>query len=50
MHVLHQRQGDRLDGAHLIASIFLSSSTRLWTKNKRLRTVAEELGIAAKLP
>ena len=36
--------------AHLIASIFIHPPTQLWTKDKRLRGIAEELGIAANLP
>jgi hypothetical protein len=36
--------------AHLIACIFLNPPTLLWTKDKRLRTVAETLGISANLP
>ena len=35
--------------AHLIASVFINSSTLLWTKDKRLRKVAEGLGIHAGL-
>ena len=34
---------------HLIASVFLNSSTLLWTRDKRLRAVAEGLGIHASL-
>jgi predicted nucleic acid-binding protein len=36
--------------AHLIASVFISPQTLLWTKDKRLRGIAEALGIAANLP
>ncbi|MGA3069657.1 MAG: type II toxin-antitoxin system VapC family toxin [Terracidiphilus sp.] len=43
-------QGIGLTDAHLIASIFLHPPTLLWTRNKRLRTVAEALGIHATLP
>jgi predicted nucleic acid-binding protein len=43
-------RGIGLVDAHLIASIFLYPSTLLWTKDKRLRGIAEELGIAAVLP
>jgi predicted nucleic acid-binding protein len=39
-----------LTDAHLIASVFLNSPTLLWTRDKRLRTVAEGLGIHASLP
>ena len=35
--------------AHLIASIFISSPMRLWTRDKQLREVAENLGIGAGL-
>lgn len=43
-------QGIGLTDAHLIASIFLHPPTLLWTKDKRLRGVAETLGIHATLP
>ena len=36
--------------AHLIASVFLNPPTHLWTKDRRLRQVAENLGIHARLP
>jgi len=36
--------------AHLIASVFIDSPTLLWTRDKRLRQVAENLGIHASLP
>ena len=39
-----------LTDAHLIASVFLNSPTLLWTRDKRLRTAAEGLGIHASLP
>lgn len=38
-----------LTDAHLIASVFISPPTRLWTRDKRLRKVAENLGIEAGL-
>ena len=41
--------GIGLTDAHLIASIFLNSSTLLWTRDKPLRKVAEALGIHAHL-
>ena len=41
--------GIGLTDAYLIASIFLGSSTFLWTKDKRLRRAAEALGIYADL-
>ena len=41
--------GIGLTDAHLIASVFLNASTLLWTRDKRLRKVAEGLGIHASL-
>jgi len=41
--------GIGLTDAHRIASVFINSSTLLWTRDKRLRTVAEGLGIHASL-
>jgi predicted nucleic acid-binding protein len=41
--------GIGLVDAHLIASVFLDTSTRLWTRDKRLRKVAESLGIHTSL-
>jgi predicted nucleic acid-binding protein len=38
-----------LTDAHLLASVFLDSSTRLWTRDKPLRKVAERLGIHVEL-
>jgi predicted nucleic acid-binding protein len=35
--------------AHLIASVFISSAVRLWTRDKRLRKVAERVGVDAGL-
>jgi predicted nucleic acid-binding protein len=35
--------------AHLIASVFLDSSVLLWTRDKRLRKVAEDFDIHASL-
>ncbi len=32
--------------AHLMASVRLSPDTRFWTRDKRLRVIAERLGIA----
>ncbi len=46
---LHGR-GIGLIDAHLIASALLHPHTRLWTREKRLRAVAEEIGIHADLP
>ena len=42
--------GIGLTDAHLIASVFIDSPTLLWTNDKRLRRVAENLGIHASLP
>ena len=41
--------GMGLTDAHLIASAFINASTLLWTRDKQLRKVAEELGIHAGL-
>jgi len=41
--------GIGLTDAHLIASVFINSSTLLWTRDKPLRRVAEALGIHASL-
>jgi predicted nucleic acid-binding protein len=38
-----------LTDAHLIASIFINPPTLLWTRDKRLRKVAEALRIHARL-
>jgi predicted nucleic acid-binding protein len=35
--------------AHLVASVFLNPPTLLWTKDRRLRQVAEGLGVHARL-
>ena len=35
--------------AHLIASVLIGPSTLLWTRDKQLRKVAENLGIHARL-
>jgi predicted nucleic acid-binding protein len=42
--------GIGLTDAHLIASVFTNPPTVLWTRDKRLRVVAEGLGIHASLP
>jgi predicted nucleic acid-binding protein len=42
--------GIGLTDAHMIASVFIDSPTLLWTKDKRLRKVAEHLGVHASLP
>jgi predicted nucleic acid-binding protein len=41
--------GIGLIDAHLIASIFVNSPTLLWTRDKPLRKVAEDLGIHANM-
>jgi predicted nucleic acid-binding protein len=41
--------GIGLTDAHLIASVFINSPTLLWTRDKRLRKVAEALGVHASL-
>ena len=33
--------------AHLLAAVHLSPGTRLWTRDKRLRLIAHEQGVAA---
>ena len=35
--------------AHLLAAVFLTSHTMLWTRDKRLRALAESLGVHAPL-
>lgn len=42
-------RGIGLIDAHLIASIFINQSALLWTRDKQLRKVAEDLGIHADL-
>jgi len=41
--------GIGLTDAHLIASVFIDLPTLLWTGDKRLRQVAENLGIHARM-
>jgi len=36
--------------AHLLAAVRLTADTRLWTRDRRLQTIAAELGLAAMLP
>jgi predicted nucleic acid-binding protein len=43
-------QGIGLTDAHLLASVFINTSTLLWTRDKRLSSVAEALGVRANLP
>lgn len=45
---LHSR-GIGLVDAHLIASVFINPPTLLWTRDKQLRKVAEDLAIHASL-
>jgi predicted nucleic acid-binding protein len=47
-HGLYSR-GIGLTDAHLIASTLLTPDTWLWTRDKRLRSVAESMGINAQL-
>lgn len=49
VHALYRR-GIGLIDAHLIASTLITPSTQLWTRDKRLRGVAEDIGILANLP
>ena len=42
--------GIGLTDAHLIASVFIDAPTLLWTRDQRLRKVAEGFGIHASLP
>lgn len=42
-------QGIGLTDAHLIASVFITPSTQLWTRDRRLRAVAEWLEIHVNL-
>ncbi|MEO6909607.1 MAG: type II toxin-antitoxin system VapC family toxin [Edaphobacter sp.] len=41
--------GIGLTDAHLIAAVFITPSTLLWTRDKRLRSVAESLDIHVNL-
>ncbi len=42
--------GIGLTDAHLIASVFIDAPMLLWTRDKRLRKVAEGLSVHARLP
>jgi predicted nucleic acid-binding protein len=42
-------RGIGLVDAHLIASVFINPPTLLWTRDKQLRNLAEDLGIHASL-
>ena len=44
------RAGIGFTDAHLIASVLIDSPTLLWARGKKLRKVAENLGIHASLP
>ena len=44
-HVLHGKGIGYVD-AHLLASVALTEGTKLWTRDKRLRTAAQALGCA----
>jgi predicted nucleic acid-binding protein len=35
---------------HLVAAVALSGNAQLWTRDKRLKTIAENLNLAAQLP
>jgi predicted nucleic acid-binding protein len=35
---------------HLVTAVALSGNTQLWTRDKRLKTIAETLNLAAQLP
>lgn len=48
-HALYSRDIGLTD-AHLIASCMITPATELWTRDSRLRTVAEGLNIHADLP
>jgi predicted nucleic acid-binding protein len=43
-------RGIGLIDAHLIASSLIDPSTRLWTLDRRLREIAEAVGVHANLP
>jgi len=44
--LLHPYRGVGLGHAHLLASALLHENARLWTRDRRLLTVAARLGIA----
>jgi predicted nucleic acid-binding protein len=48
-HALYAK-GIGLTDAHLVASCLLTPGTQLWTRDRRLRGIAESLGVNAKLP
>ncbi len=43
-------KGIGLTDAHLIASCLITPGVKLWTRDSRLRAVAEDLGVDAGLP
>jgi predicted nucleic acid-binding protein len=47
-HNLYSK-GIGLTDAHLVASAMITPSVRLWTRDKRLRSIAADLGVAANL-
>jgi predicted nucleic acid-binding protein len=49
VHSLYS-QGIGLTDAHLLASTLITPFTLLWTRDKRLRGIAEALGVSANLP
>ena len=53
-HIIEARRlynlGIGLTDVHLIASVFLTPPTLLWTRDKQLRKVAEKFRIDANLP
>jgi predicted nucleic acid-binding protein len=48
VHRLHGK-GIGLIDAHLIASTLITAGTQLWTRDKRLRAITENLGIQSNL-
>jgi len=49
LHALYSK-GIGLTDAHLIASVLITPSTKLWTRDKRLGAVAAMLQVKADLP
>jgi predicted nucleic acid-binding protein len=43
-------RGIGLIDVHLLASTRLNTGATLWTRDKRLREIAEEMGVATRLP
>ena len=48
-HALHGRGIGYVD-AHLLAAVRLTAGAELWTHNRRLQSVAEQLDVAVKFP